>query len=207
MTTAAHSGHLPPALLELTVRAITLDYFVIRRIIRRFAAGSGDRILDLGCGTGVLASMFPPTGYVGVDLDTEAVAYARKRRPSRRFEVGDVTSFRSPGTYDLVLVIGILHHLPDAGARALAETVGVHLAPGGTGIIVEAINPLWKWNMPGRMLRRMDHGGFIRRLEDYQMLVKDRLCVREAYTAYGGILDYGVLIVSNSVDVPGHNSN
>lgn len=102
----------------------------------------GDRILDIGCGTGELFSQLPEgLHYVGFDLSEDYIAAARQRHQQARFECMDVADYRVSGDdergADLVLAIGILHHLDDDRARALMRTAHAALKPGGRFISLD----------------------------------------------------------------------
>ncbi|MCD9098591.1 class I SAM-dependent methyltransferase [Luteimonas fraxinea] len=102
-----------------------------------------DRVLDIGCGTAELLPYFPvDIDYVGFDLSSRYIDAARKRYGDRgRFECMDVADFqdtqvRQHGA-DLVLAIGILHHLDDDQARSLINVASSMLRPGGRFISMD----------------------------------------------------------------------
>lgn len=102
----------------------------------------GDRILDIGCGTGELFSQMPEgLHYVGFDLSEAYIQAARRRFGDRaRFECMDVADYHAGDgeqQADLVLAIGILHHLDDDRARALMSTAHAALKPGGRFISLD----------------------------------------------------------------------
>ncbi|WP_374673193.1 class I SAM-dependent methyltransferase [Ideonella sp.] len=84
------------------------------------------RILDLGCGTGVLAEALsgavPRARIVGVDLSGPYVEMARSRLGgAAEFRVDDACDLDLPdGSFDHVLSLLMLHFVPDP-ARAVAE--------------------------------------------------------------------------------------
>lgn len=114
---------------------------------------AGDRVLDLGCGNGRLATLFEnsQTDYLGLDNSEELIKIARERFKGRKnfqFEVGDileienwkpVVSKAEPaviGTYDLVLFIAVLHHLPSRALRQQAlKNIYQALKPGGRLVV------------------------------------------------------------------------
>lgn len=75
-------------------------------------------ILDVGCGTGVVADALAKAGHdvVGVDVAEDAIAIARKSVPNVRFELGsayEISSVRAPrdGAWDVVLAVEVIEHL------------------------------------------------------------------------------------------------
>jgi SAM-dependent methyltransferase len=99
------------------------------------------KVLDVGCGPGTNARYFEPSAYLGIDINPEYVASARKRYPGR-FEVADATAFAAGGeTFDFVLVNSVLHHIDDPGTVRTLERLSGLLAPGGHVHILELVRP------------------------------------------------------------------
>ncbi len=96
---------------------------------------SGNRVLDVGCGTGVILD-FLPRGieYLGIDLSAEYIEAAARRFGDRaQFWVGDVNELKldADERYDIVIAFGLLHHLDDHEVSRLARTVRKLLVPEG----------------------------------------------------------------------------
>jgi SAM-dependent methyltransferase len=98
------------------------------------------RIVDVGCGTGEntlgLARIFPAAEVLGIDINERSLELANqlaKREGSLvRFVRGDITADlaktlheASPGAFDIVFSMGVLHHLavPSVGFSAVRELV------------------------------------------------------------------------------------
>jgi ubiquinone/menaquinone biosynthesis C-methylase UbiE len=91
----------------------------------------GQRILDVGCGTGTLAVLikrrYPTAEVIGVDPDPKALARARSKAEQAgvtvRFDRGFSDTLGHPdGTFDRVLSSMMFHHIaPDAKPRTLRE--------------------------------------------------------------------------------------
>lgn len=107
----------------------------------------GERVLDVGCGTGGLAlaakRRVGAAGVVhGIDPSEEMIeaarAKARRAGLEIRFDVGAAQGLERPdASFDAVLATLVLHHLPhDALVAALREIVRV-LAPGGRFLAVD----------------------------------------------------------------------
>jgi len=118
-----------------------------RHLLRLLAPDPADRILDLGCGTGVLTRMIGDRldaaaggQSVGIDAAGRMIAVAQKKRASTtcRFEVmaAEDLSFED-GRFDAVVSSLFFHHVPmDLKEKALAEAYRV-LRPGGKLVIAD----------------------------------------------------------------------
>ncbi len=75
----------------------------------------GDRVLDIGCGPGTMVPYLQDAEYVGLDVSAEYVEKARRRFPQARFICQSVGEYDQvePNYFDVVLALGILHHLDD----------------------------------------------------------------------------------------------
>ncbi len=110
----------------------------------------GDRVLDVGCGTGSLTltahSYAAPSGQVyGIDASPEMIDVAKKKAARSGlpvvFEVGLIEKLDFPdASFDVVISRLAIHHLPDnLKRRGFAEILRV-LKPGGHLLIAD-FNP------------------------------------------------------------------
>jgi len=97
----------------------------------------GDRVLDVGCGTGSLTFTIPKVAKVGsvigVDLTQPFLDFARQQNKDARivFQQADARSLPfENGSFDRAFSMLVLQFIPDA-ARAVAEMQRV-VRPGGT---------------------------------------------------------------------------
>jgi SAM-dependent methyltransferase len=142
-----YDASLPAHVVEHYVRKRT------RFVVERCPRGRG---LDVGCGTGLLASRLAAAGYemAGADPSEGMLDVLRARAPG-------VDAVRASGTalpfadatFDLVLTVATLHHIADPGdvRRTLAEMVRV-ARPGGRILVWDhnPRNPYW-----GRLMARV----------------------------------------------------
>ena len=71
-------------------------YEKAKGLVELLAPKAGERILDLGCGTGALTAEIAARGaeVLGVDRSEEMIAQARRKFPALRFEVMDARELR-----------------------------------------------------------------------------------------------------------------
>lgn len=92
----------------------------------------GERLLDIGCGTGetVAAALERGVAASGLDLAPAMVALAQQRSPAGRFRVGDAEALaEEDGVFDAACSLFAINHVPDQ-ERAIAEAFRI-LRPGG----------------------------------------------------------------------------
>jgi SAM-dependent methyltransferase len=148
-----------------------------KKLVREYIrAKSGDRLLDVGCGTAELLPYLPRgMHYVGFDLSQPYIDSARKKYGDRgRFECMDIASFDDEsieGGADIVLAIGLLHHLDDELARALVRTAWDKLKPGGRLITLDGTLTPDQSKMARALILR-DRGQNIRSPQEYQALAE-----------------------------------
>jgi len=94
-------------------------------------ARSGERVLDVGCGTGQLTAEVAQRGaeVVGIDSSPEMIAGARRNFPHLRFEVADVAALPYWNAFDAVLSNAALHWVRDQ--RGAVAAIAEALKPGG----------------------------------------------------------------------------
>ena len=124
-----------------------------RLVAEYVRVGPGDRVLDIGCGPGTMLAYLPPVEYLGFDASEAYVAAARARYGDRgTFVCGRVEVQRIPheSYFDVVLAIGILHHLDNAEALDLFRLARHALKPDGRlitfdGCFVDGQSRLARW--------------------------------------------------------------
>ncbi len=134
--------------------------------------GAVRRVLDVGCGPGTNTHHFGHADYLGVDLNEDYIAYAR-RRHRRNFLVADVTTDRiDGGQFDFIFVNSILHHLDTTSTRRILAHLETLLSTDGHVHILELVLPAAP--SVARLLARWDRGDFPRPLAEWRELFTER---------------------------------
>lgn len=100
-------------------------------VVELLAPKKGERILDIGCGTGHLTAEIAESGasVLGIDSSAEMIGEARKKHPGNAFEVMDAREIRLDEKFDAVFSNAALHWIKEA-ERVIAGISRV-LKPGG----------------------------------------------------------------------------
>ena len=97
-------------------------------LVEVLAPQVGERVLDLGCGTGQLSAQIAAAGVevVGIDLSAEMVEAAREQFPALSFVVGDAREFSFAEPFDAVFSNAALHWVkpPEAALACIAACLG-----------------------------------------------------------------------------------
>jgi trans-aconitate methyltransferase len=141
--------------LALMAPARRLRLALADRVLGESAAGRPIRMLDAGCGDGLLslalAKRHPEWTLVGIDLREDMLAGARARAQGRgltniSFQVGDLLQPLPLSGFDVVVALECLSEIPD-DEGALQTMVGA-LAPGGL-LAVQVPDREWQPVLPG----------------------------------------------------------
>jgi len=137
----------------------------------------GYSILDVACGT---ADIRPYLGfdvtYTGIDLSKSYISQNQKkysRDHTTQFiciNLNDyIASVKHTRTFDVILLMGILHHLNDKDAQDMLAALPTLLRPGGRAITLDGV---FTPNLTTfeRFLLRSDRGKFVRALDAWQAL-------------------------------------
>jgi len=81
------------------------------QLIELLAPKAGERILDLGCGTGALTAQIAAAGaeVVGIDSSPAMIDQARRSFPDLIFHVADARTFAVEGQFDAIFSNAVLH--------------------------------------------------------------------------------------------------
>ncbi len=118
---------------------------------RLAGVGEGSRVLDIGCGTGIMERAYLALGAADVcaiDVSEKMIALAREKfadEPRVRFECADASTYREEDSalFDVVVMYNMYPHVLDK--EALVRAVHRLLVPGGRFLVAhgtgyEAIN-------------------------------------------------------------------
>jgi SAM-dependent methyltransferase len=136
--------------------------------------GNNSSVLDFGCGTGIYSEKFLDSFYIGIDPLDSCIARAKSKygeTQSRKFLVGDETilSIFIDRKFDLILAMGVLHHMEDRKASVfLSEAIRLLKSNG----VLVCLEPLYFEGQSkiSRFMVSRDRGKYARNEPGYKRL-------------------------------------
>jgi cyclopropane fatty-acyl-phospholipid synthase-like methyltransferase len=145
-----------------------------RRLIENHVrAKPGDKLIDIGCGSAPALQWLREVEYIGLDTNPDCIALARRTYASRgTFIVGNAQSVRGDSRFkaaDIVIAIGVLHHLDDEEAEQCIRFAYDALNTTGRFVCHE---PCWIPNQGAisKFIMSTDRGRDIRTEQQYRQL-------------------------------------
>lgn len=157
---------------------------LIGDVFRRYEDRARVTVLDLGCGPGDTLKLIGVNGgYTGIDLNPRYVAHASRQAPAASFIVADVTRLKPEqlGRFDLIVALGLVHHLSDPEADAMLGAASQMLKPGGyllslDGCRRNGVSGFTRW------LLDHDRGRHVREESAYLAIFARHLQIDEVFT-------------------------
>jgi ubiquinone/menaquinone biosynthesis C-methylase UbiE len=128
--------------------------------VASLALRPGDKVLEVGCGTGAVTRRLLATGahVTAIDRSSDMLDAARRRAPDADYRQCDVTSTELGDGFDCVVLAFVLHELPSEKRRSLLPDAARTLRAGGRVAVME-------WALPSNATGRRVWGRIIRAIE------------------------------------------
>ena len=150
---AGHDWFLP--LYDPVLRLLFREEELRRRMLEAADLRPGQRLLDVGAGTGSfavrVAHAHPDVRVTGVDGDPKALALARRKAQQAgvaiRFDQALGSALPYPdGSFERAVSSLVFHHLTPGDKRATLLEIRRVLVPGGRFLLVDFGPPSGAWN-------------------------------------------------------------
>jgi cyclopropane fatty-acyl-phospholipid synthase-like methyltransferase len=172
MTTGIRSILARPAIYDFFQNLMGADRVRRELVMQHIRPVEGMRLLDIGCGTARILDYLPTLTYHGFDLSQEYIDEALARYPERgtfRCAMVEEATLQNEPSYDLVLAVGVLHHLDDEAVLKLFGLAKSALKDGGRLV---TIDPCFDkdQNSIARFLVSKDRGQNVHSAQQYREL-------------------------------------
>jgi SAM-dependent methyltransferase len=158
-----------PSIYKGLMFSLGADNAITRYVDEVLQPKAGMKILDVGCGPANVLAYLPPVDYTGIDLNEKHIAYARQRYGDHgRFMVGNAADDlkQEEGSFDLINVSALLHHLADNEAISLFTSLKRLMKANGS---IVTLDNVWLPNQRAvvKLINKLDSGINIRTPEGY----------------------------------------
>lgn len=102
---------------------------IIYKNLKKLGLCHNSNVLEIGCGIGTVSSLIirslPNGRFVGVDISSESIAFAKKLNPQSNasFVVSDMSDFTSETIFDFIIFPDVLEHIPTEQHQNIFERV------------------------------------------------------------------------------------
>lgn len=135
----------------------------------------GMKVLDIGCGPADILTYLPDVDYWGFDISEAYISQARTKYGERgKFDCKQIHQEDLAGLpqFDMVLALGLLHHLDDAEAMEVMKLSAKALKSGGRLVTIDPVLDETQ-NCIARFLVRNDRGRNVRDKAGYDALARE----------------------------------
>jgi cyclopropane fatty-acyl-phospholipid synthase-like methyltransferase len=162
---------------------------VLKNLQEYMPLDDGLSVLDLGCGYGDVAFFYSERcSYLGIDSNSDYISEAKRRNAGSKAEfiVADVNDpvVLARGPFDLVIMIGVLHHLNESQVRDVAKASQKLLAANGKFVAMEPVFAPDQ-RLSARLLIASDRGRFVRDESGYKNLLESGFPNVETQVVHG----------------------
>jgi ubiquinone/menaquinone biosynthesis C-methylase UbiE len=132
---------------SLSAEYVDQYYGKVKDLVSQHMKSSGTSVLDLCCGTGVVAGLLtdlPGVTYVGIDINQRFLQRAREKTtgcPHFKFIASDAVALAVKNEFEIILLINAYHHFQNHLKSAVLHNASALLSATGVMIVYETAIP------------------------------------------------------------------
>ena len=184
-----------PRVFMFLRRILEANFKAQKKVLQNdFAPKVGEKILDIGCGTGEFSVFFQSAVYTGIDTEKKYIDYAQRNYKGKFLTIDATQLPFSENAFDKIIIMGVLHHMNDEQCRRVLAEARRALNSNGRMLVMEDIK-LAEENFLTRLIHRFDLGKNIRNEEEYRALLQRHFAIEKEFTIQNGLSPYRVFIL------------
>lgn len=187
---------LSPRLYNWLVRPSWFMDLYINNTLQNEFDFNNKKVLDFGCGIGSSCSFFDQDDYLGIDCDPRRIHYAKNLHSTHSFAVVNNPEIPvSQNSIDYILVISVLHHIPEEDLPSYILEFNRILKPGGK-ILVNEPCYFEDCTFSNLYMKFFDRGKYIQSEDGYLELFKKYEYEVKIHNRYNQLYFYNKLFFS-----------
>jgi len=159
-----------PIICSIIIRAALGRGKILSYLKDSMQLKKGDRILDVGCGTGE-ASLYFPDEYLGIDPSGDYINFAVKKYGAKFAKMDGKKLLFPDGAFQYIFCTNVFHHIGDEDVIGIVREMKRVCANSGSVYVADAVWPD-KFNIIGKIIFAMDMGKHQRTTEGFSELLK-----------------------------------
>lgn len=156
---------------QKVMSAVSFHEYLVKKYIKK---RENLNVLDIGCGPAEILSVFKNINYYGYDTNPNCINYAKKKflskNPKLFCKKFDSKEVKKLPKFDVILLLGIIHHLNEEENKKLLILCRKALKKSGF-ILTEDPILIKKQNFIARFLVKSDRGLYVKEKKDYLKLL------------------------------------
>ncbi|MCP4649202.1 MAG: class I SAM-dependent methyltransferase [PVC group bacterium] len=153
------------------------------------------KVLDIGCGSRGNFLNLPEQLYVGIDRNAKLIRIL-KSKVRGEYICMNAEKLNFPDNYfDYIISTSFFHHIGNEHCQQVCQRMVKSLKKGGKVIIADGVYPDSQFNLPGRIIRFLDRGRYVKDKEGFKNIFLKEFEIQKEYYFLDRIFAYSIVVL------------